>query len=95
MQKKDRRQLSRERRRQVHTAADPPKDSTRQMVEIGGLGVTEHICTRCSYIYAAKDGDFTAGIPPGTEWDKLPEDWACPHCGIDKAQFEMRVENQA
>ena len=29
------------------------------------------------------------GIKPGTPWEALPEDWACPECGVSKADFEM------
>ena len=50
--------------------------------------ITVHRCTRCAYIYDEKDGDPTASVPSGTVWEALPEDWACPHCGIEKRQFE-------
>lgn len=52
----------------------------------------EHQCTRCSYIYVPEDGDPTSDIPPHTPWDDLPDEWACPHCGINKGQFEERQE---
>jgi rubredoxin len=29
------------------------------------------------------------GIPPGTRWADIPDDWACPECGMAKAEFEM------
>ena len=54
--------------------------------------MTEYQCTRCSYIYEPGEGDPTADVPPHTPWTKLPDEWACPHCGIDKEQFEQRKE---
>jgi len=47
-----------------------------------------HRCSRCSYIYVESEGDHTAGIPPGTQWQALSADWACPHCGVEKLHFE-------
>ncbi len=45
-------------------------------------------CTVCSYIYDPAVGDDGGGIPPGTAFADLPEDWVCPDCGVDKDFFE-------
>lgn len=45
-------------------------------------------CTICGYIYNPEDGDADSGIPPGTPFEKLPEDWKCPVCGATKDLFE-------
>jgi len=47
-------------------------------------------CSICSYIYDPEIGDFENGydIPSGTDFHKLPADWACPECGADKDNFE-------
>ncbi len=29
------------------------------------------------------------GITAGTRWADIPADWACPECGVAKADFEM------
>ena len=29
------------------------------------------------------------GITAGTRWEDIPADWACPDCGVAKADFEM------
>ena len=29
------------------------------------------------------------GIPPGTRWADIPDDWACPGCGASKTEFAM------
>jgi len=48
-------------------------------------------CSTCPYIYDPEKGDPTynlTGIPPGTPFEELPEDWFCPDCGGEKALFE-------
>ena len=46
------------------------------------------ICTVCNYIYDPEKGDPTRGVNPGTEFEDLPEGWACPLCGVGKDMFE-------
>lgn len=29
------------------------------------------------------------GLPPGTRWEDVPDDWYCPQCGTDKAGFTL------
>jgi len=45
-------------------------------------------CTICGYIYDPAAGDPDAGIPPGTSFENIPEDWICPDCGVSKDMFE-------
>jgi rubredoxin/CRP-like cAMP-binding protein len=45
-------------------------------------------CGACSYVYVPAFGDPSAGIAAGTPFEELPDDWACPDCGLPKAQFE-------
>ncbi|MEM1513803.1 MAG: rubredoxin [Candidatus Thermoplasmatota archaeon] len=45
-------------------------------------------CSVCGYIYNPNEGDIENGIPPGTPFDALPADWACPVCGAGKEDFE-------
>ena len=45
-------------------------------------------CTICGYEYDPALGDPENGIPPGTPWDDLPEDWLCPDCQMPKEDFE-------
>ena len=51
-------------------------------------------CIVCDYIYDPEVGDKDSGIPPGTRFEDLPEDWACPLCGARKSDF-VRVDNIA
>ena len=45
-------------------------------------------CTVCGYIYDPEKGDPDSGIPSGTTFEELPDDWVCPICGAPKDQFE-------
>ncbi len=46
------------------------------------------ICQVCDHIYDPAEGDPDSGIPPGTPFEALPDDWACPVCGAEKSDFE-------
>jgi flavin reductase (DIM6/NTAB) family NADH-FMN oxidoreductase RutF/rubredoxin len=48
---------------------------------------TEYICTICGYTYDPEEGDPASGIPPGTPFEELPEDYACPICRAGKDYF--------
>lgn len=48
-------------------------------------------CLACPYIYDPAEGDPDGGIAPGTAFADLPDDWACPQCGVGKDMFE-RIE---
>ena len=39
------------------------------------------------YVYDPEIGDPDNGIAPGTPFEKLPEDWTCPLCGVGKENF--------
>jgi rubredoxin len=45
-------------------------------------------CLICPEIYDPAIGDPENGIPAGTAFEALPEDWCCPECGATKADFE-------
>lgn len=51
-------------------------------------------CVVCGFTYDEAAGLPDEGIPPGTRWEDIPDDWACPDCGMAKAEFEM-VEQPA
>jgi rubredoxin len=46
------------------------------------------MCTSCGFIYDPAEGDPDGGIPPGTAFDDIPDDWFCPVCGARKRDFE-------
>jgi rubredoxin len=45
-------------------------------------------CIPCDYIYDPEEGDPEGGIPAGTNFEDLPDDWECPICGVGKDEFE-------
>ena len=53
-----------------------------------GRYMTKWRCTVCDCIYDPEVGDPEAGIPPGTEWEDVPEDYRCPDCLLGKDYFE-------
>ncbi|MCW8889550.1 MAG: rubredoxin [Sedimenticola sp.] len=46
-------------------------------------------CIVCDFIYDESVGLPDEGIPAGTKWEDIPEDWECPDCGTSKDDFEM------
>lgn len=48
----------------------------------------KYICIVCGWIYDEELGDPDSGLPPGTRFDDIPDDWSCPLCGVAKADFE-------
>ena len=48
-----------------------------------------YVCIVCGFVYDEQAGLPSEGIAPGTLWDAVPSDWACPECGVAKADFEM------
>lgn len=55
-------------------------------------------CPICGYTYNEAIGIPEKGIAPGTKWEDLPEDFACPWCGAVKLLFtevkEMKTESE-
>lgn len=45
-------------------------------------------CIVCGHIYDEAEGAPDDGIPPGTRWADVPEDWLCPDCGVGKEDYE-------
>ncbi len=48
----------------------------------------KYVCVVCGYVYDEDLGDEANGIAPRTKFEDLPEDYACPLCGVGKDQFE-------
>ncbi len=46
-------------------------------------------CVVCGFIYDEAEGLPEEGIPAGTAWEDVPDDWVCPDCGVSKDDFEM------
>jgi len=52
----------------------------------GDLTMQKYECA-CGYVYDPAAGDPDNGVAPGTPFENLPEDWACPVCGLEKSFF--------
>jgi rubredoxin len=46
-------------------------------------------CVICGFIYDEAEGLPDDGIPAGTRWADIPDDWECPDCGISKFDFDL------
>ena len=46
-----------------------------------------YVCDVCGWEYNEDSGLPEKGIAAGTAFDKLPEDFVCPLCGVDKENF--------
>lgn len=46
-----------------------------------------YVCLGCGYEYNPFIGDPESEIAPGTDFTSLPDEWACPECSEEKANF--------
>ncbi|WP_027960726.1 FAD-dependent oxidoreductase [Halomonas halodenitrificans] len=53
------------------------------------LPFRRYLCVVCGLIYDEAEGDPDGGLPPGTRYDDIPDDWVCPDCGVGKADFVL------
>ena len=44
-------------------------------------------CEVCGYVYDPAVGDPDNGVDASTPFEKLPEDWVCPVCGVGNDSF--------
>ncbi|WJR66132.1 rubredoxin [Neorhizobium sp. CSC1952] len=63
--------------------------TSENVADRNGLKIWE--CVLCGYRYDEALGDPDGGVPPGTRWEDVPDDWICPDCGASKHQFDMKV----
>ncbi|WP_295801448.1 FAD-dependent oxidoreductase [uncultured Microbulbifer sp.] len=52
-------------------------------------------CMVCGWVYDEAKGAPEEGIPPGTRWEDIPDDWTCPECGVGKEDFDMVLATPA
>ena len=72
---------------------DEIKNLARELVGASENGEKEensvkYVCEICGYEYDEAVGDPDNGIPAGTKFEDLPEDWSCPLCGVGKENFK-------
>ncbi len=51
--------------------------------------MNKYVCNICGYEYDPEVGAPELGIAPGTPFEDLPEDFACPLCGVGKDNFSI------
>ena len=66
-----------------------PRYPSRAVNETQAVTTQQWICTSCGFIYDPAEGDPDGGIPPGTAFEDIPDDWFCPVCGARKRDFEI------
>ncbi len=47
----------------------------------------KYVCGVCGFVYDPVKGDPDHGVPAGTAFENLPDDWVCPDCGVGKSEF--------
>jgi len=67
------------------------KVSSLKMNKVKAMAHSIFMCRKCGHIYDEANSEREAGIPSGTDFDELPDDWRCPECGADKEQFEKII----
>ena len=50
----------------------------------------KYICGVCGFVYDENVGDPDNEIAPGTLWEDVPDDFACPVCCVGKDMFSSR-----
>ncbi|HSG67893.1 MAG TPA: flavin reductase [Bacteroidales bacterium] len=53
-------------------------------------GLKKFQCLICGYMYDPAEGDPSRGIPAGTAFEDIPDDWSCPICGVGKEEFKEK-----
>ena len=65
-----------------------PPESILPKIDINfGEGTGKYVCSVCGYTYDPELGDPENGIPAGTKFEDLPDDWICPRCRQNKSKF--------
>ena len=55
----------------------------------------EYVCYICGFIYDESKGIPQDGIPAGTKWEDLPEDFVCPVCAGSKSAFRINEQRHS
>ena len=73
---------------QVKRGSVPPTAPSSALKQAeGDEKLDSYVCDVCGYVYDPAQGDPENGVDPGTPFDKLPDDWTCPVCGVGKDEF--------
>ncbi|XP_061340476.1 uncharacterized protein LOC133286958 [Gastrolobium bilobum] len=65
-------------------------DKSRLEEKFAVLNTGIYECRSCGYKYDEAVGDPSYPIPPGFQFEKLPDDWRCPTCGAAQSFFQSK-----
>jgi flavorubredoxin/rubredoxin len=74
----------------LDTLAESFRESSvpsKQQTPIQKAAPQKYLCPVCRYVYDPALGDPAGGIPPGTPFEKIPDNWICPVCRVTKSMF--------
>ena len=71
----------------ISACAPPANARGYAAAHMEATAATRWVCTSCGFIYDPAEGDPDGGIPAGTPFQDIPDDWYCPVCGARKADF--------
>lgn len=60
----------------------PKKAAKKPVSKKASKDMTRYRCKLCGYVYSPLRGEPHNGIPAGTAFDDLPDDYVCPVCGM-------------
>lgn len=63
------------------------KEEEIEKAQVSGRGDSLYQCSNCLTIYDPKYGDPIVGIPPGTRFEELPDNYTCHVCETLKKDF--------
>lgn len=72
----------------IRARCTQPTASVADQPEPEEAASAQYICPVCQYIYDPAKGDPAGGIPPGTPFESIPDDWVCPICRVSKKMFK-------
>lgn len=50
----------------------------------------KYLCVVCDWVYDEAVGCPEEGIPAGTKWEDVDDEYfECPECGVSKEDFEL------
>jgi flavin reductase (DIM6/NTAB) family NADH-FMN oxidoreductase RutF/rubredoxin len=69
------------------TRMGPRAAVTKERTKRSDTGMKRYVCDVCGWVYDPEEGDPDNGVAPGTAFEDIPDDWACPVCGAAKEEF--------
>jgi len=49
----------------------------------------KYVCDVCGWVYDEAEGAPDNGVPAGTKWEDVADDFVCPLCGVGKDSFSQ------